>query len=175
MLKQLLATAGVNVSLRIPDVTDISSITDISTSSTSNIPHPPTFEELPRNLLPKKDGKKELAIYKKYLMSLIRSVMSNKSKGRPKLILIFIFWFEEDLISLYNEYKIEAKSFSDKNNKSKAMRNNHHNLKITVRGILLFCKKMPDMKPKDPTEILSRKTLSKKWPMTQSLNWFRHQ
>ena len=49
MLKQLLATAGVNVYLRIPDVTVISSITDISTSSTSNIPHPPTFEELPRS------------------------------------------------------------------------------------------------------------------------------
>ena len=48
--------------------------------------------------------------------------MSNKKKGRPKLILIFIFWSEEDLISLYNEYNIEAKSVSDKNNKLKAMR-----------------------------------------------------
>ena len=83
------------------------------------MPHPPTFEELPRNLLPKKDGKNELAIYKKHLMSLIRSVMPNKKKGRPKLILIFPFWFEEDLISLYNEYKTEAKSVSDKNKKSK--------------------------------------------------------
>ena len=78
------------------------------------MPHPPTFEQLPRNLLPKKDGKNELANYKKYLMSLIRSVMSNKKKGRSKLILIFIVWFEEDLISLYNEYNIEAKSVSDK-------------------------------------------------------------
>ena len=55
-------------------------------------------------------------------MSLIRCVMSNKKKGRSKLMLIFIFWFEEDLISLYNEYKIEAKSVSDKKGKSKAMR-----------------------------------------------------
>ena len=94
MLKQLLATDGVNVSLHIPYVPDILSVTDISTSSTSNIPHPPTFEELPRNLLPKKDGKNNLVIYKKYLMSLIYSVMSNKNKGRPKLILIFLFWFE---------------------------------------------------------------------------------
>ena len=57
MLKQLRATAGVNVSLHIPDVPDISSVTDISTISTSNIPHPPTFEELHSSLLPKKDGK----------------------------------------------------------------------------------------------------------------------
>ena len=56
MLKQLLATAGVNVPLHITDVPDISSVTDISTSSTSNMPPPPTLEELPRNLLPKKDG-----------------------------------------------------------------------------------------------------------------------
>ena len=119
MLKQLLSTAGVNVSLHIPDVPDISSITDISTSSISNMPHPPTFEKLPRNLLPKKDGKNELANYKKYLMSLIRSVMPNKKKGRPKFILIFLFWFEEDLISLSNEYKIEEKSVSDKNKNQK--------------------------------------------------------
>ena len=86
------------------------------------MPHAPTFEHLPRNLLPKKDGKNELVIYNKYLMSLICSVMSNKQKGRPKLILIFLFWFEEDLISLYNEYKIEAKSVTDKKVKSNAMR-----------------------------------------------------
>ena len=122
MLKQLLATVGVNVSLHIPYVLGISYITDISTSSTSNMPHPPTFEHLPRNLIPKKDGNNALVRYKKDFMSLIHSVMSNKKKGIPKLILIFIFWFEEDLISLYNEYKIEAKSISDKNNKSNSMR-----------------------------------------------------
>ena len=65
MLKQLLATAGVNVSPHVPDVTDVSSVTDISTSSTSNMPPPPTLEELSRNLLPKKYGKNELVVYKK--------------------------------------------------------------------------------------------------------------
>ena len=65
MLKKILANAGVNVSLHITDVPDISSVTDISTSSTSNMPHAPTFEHLPRNFLPKKDGKKELVRYKK--------------------------------------------------------------------------------------------------------------
>ena len=54
MLKQLLATASVNVSIHIPDVPYISFITDISTSSTSDMPHPPTFEHLPRHLLPKR-------------------------------------------------------------------------------------------------------------------------
>ena len=112
------------------------------------MPHSRTFEELPRNFLPKNDGKNELVIYKKYLMSLICSVMSNKKKGRSKLILIFIVWFEEDLISLYNECKIGAKYVSDKNNKSNSMRQNYHNLKKTVRSILRFCNNMPDMKPK---------------------------
>ena len=37
------------------------------------------------------------------------------------------------------------------------MRQNYHNLNKTVRAILLLCNKMPDMKPKDPTEILSWK------------------
>ena len=97
MLKQLLATAGVNFSLHIPYIPDISSVIDISTSSKSNMPHPLTFEELPRNLLPKKDGKNKLVIYKKYLMSLILSVMSNKYKGRHKLILIFFFGLKKIL------------------------------------------------------------------------------
>ena len=57
MLKQLLATSGVNVSLQIPDVPDISSVTDISTSSTSNMPHSRTFEQLPRKFLHKHYGK----------------------------------------------------------------------------------------------------------------------
>ena len=76
--------------------------------------------------------------------------------------MIYIFWFEEDLISLYNEYKIEAKYVSDQNSKSKSMRKNYHNLKINVRVILLLCNMMPDMKPWDTTEILSWKNLSKK-------------
>ena len=65
------------------------------------MPHPPTFEHLHRHLLPKKDEKNELVPYKKDLMSLITSVVSNRQSGRPKLIQIFIFWFEEDVISLY--------------------------------------------------------------------------
>ena len=43
-------------------------------------------------------------------MSLISSVISNRKKGRPKLILIFLFWFEEYVISLYNEFKLEKRS-----------------------------------------------------------------
>ena len=114
MLKQLKVTVGVNISLHIPDVPAILSVTDISTSSTSDIPHPPTFEHLPRHFLPKKDGKNELAGYKKYLMSLIYSVMSNCKKGRTKLIMMFLFWFEEDVISLYNEFKLENRSVTEK-------------------------------------------------------------
>ena len=41
VLKQILATAGVNVTIHIPDVPDFSSPTNISTSSTSDMPHPP--------------------------------------------------------------------------------------------------------------------------------------
>ena len=37
------------------------------------------------------------------------------------------------------------------------MRQNYHNLRKTVRAILLFCNKMPDTKPKNPFEILSWK------------------
>ena len=54
MLKQLKVTVGVNISLHIPDVPAISSVIDISTSSTSDMPHPLTFEHLPRHLLPKR-------------------------------------------------------------------------------------------------------------------------
>ena len=81
MLKQLLATAGVNVSLHIPDVPDISSVTDIFTSSTSNMPPPPTLEGIPRNLLPKKDGNNKLLVYKKYLTSLIENIISNQKRN----------------------------------------------------------------------------------------------
>ena len=75
MLKQILATSGVNVPLHIPDVHDIPSLTKISTSSKSDMPHPPTFEYLHRHLIPKKDGHNELVPYKKYFMSLITSVI----------------------------------------------------------------------------------------------------
>ena len=122
MLKQIIATGDFNVSLHIPDVPDISSVTDISTSSTSDILHPPTFEHLHRHLLHKKDVNNELFPYKKYLMSLITGVISNRQSRRPKLILVFLFWFEEDVISLYNEFKLEKRSVTDKKEKSKAMR-----------------------------------------------------
>ena len=114
MLKQILATSGVNYHLHIPDVPDISSLTKISTSSTSDMLNPSTFEHLHRHLLPKNKGKKELVPYKKDLMSLITSVISNSQSGRPKLIQIFLFWFEEDVISLYNEFKLERRSVSEK-------------------------------------------------------------
>ena len=157
MLKQLLATAGVNVSLHIPDVPDISSVTDISTSSTSNMPPPPTLEEIPRNLLPKKDGKKKDGVYKKDLTSLIENVISNKNKGRSKLMQIFLFWFEEDLLSLYHESKIEGQSDSGKKTITKNVRQNYHNIKRTVRSILLYCNEMPDKNPQNPLEILAWK------------------
>ena len=68
MLKKILATDGVNAPLHITDVPDIPYLTKIPTSSTSDMPHPPTFEHLHRHLLPKKDGKNELVPYNKYLM-----------------------------------------------------------------------------------------------------------
>ena len=91
MLKQILATSGVNAPLHIPYVPDISSLTNTSTSSTSDMPHPPTLEHLHRHLLLKKDGKNELVPYKKYLMSMITGVISNCQSRRPKLIQIFLF------------------------------------------------------------------------------------
>ena len=90
-------------------------------------------------------------------MSLITSVMSNRKKWRPKLMQIFIFWFEEYLISLYNEFKLENISVTEKKEKSNTTRKNFHNLKCTVRGILMFCENMPDKKPEDPTNILAWK------------------
>ena len=63
MLKQILATIGFNVPLHIPDVPDITYLTNMSTTSTSDMPHPPTFEHIHRHLLPKKDEKNELVTY----------------------------------------------------------------------------------------------------------------
>ena len=59
----------------------------------------------------------ELVRYKKYLMSLISSVMSNRQSGRPKLIQIFHFWFEEDVISLYNEFNLKKIFVTEKKEK----------------------------------------------------------
>ena len=47
-------------------------------------------------------------------MSLITYVNSNRQLGRPKLIQIFLFWFEEYFISLYDEFKLERKTYSEK-------------------------------------------------------------
>ena len=46
-------------------------------------------------------------------MSLITTVNSNHQLGRPKLIKIFLFWFKEYIISLYDEFNIERKSDSE--------------------------------------------------------------
>ena len=56
--------------------------------------------------------------YKKYLISLITNVSSNRQLGRTKLIQIFLLWFGEDVISLYNEFKLEQRPDSEKKEKS---------------------------------------------------------
>ena len=56
MLKQILASVSVNVSLHILGVPDIASLTRIYTISTSNITHPPTYERLSRQVVPYPDG-----------------------------------------------------------------------------------------------------------------------
>ena len=94
MLKQILNTSGVNVPLHIPDGTDIAYPTNISITSTSDMPHSPTYEHLRRHLLPKKDGNNELGPYKKYFMSLIIILSSDHQSGIPNLTKLFIFWFE---------------------------------------------------------------------------------
>ena len=175
MLKQILVTSGVNVSLHIPDVTFIPYLINISTSSTSDIPHPTTFEHLHRHFLHKKDWKNGLVPYKKYLMSLITSVISNIQSRRPKLIQIFLFWFEEYVISLYNEFKLERISGSEKKERPYIVKTNVHNLNDTARGILLSCDNMPDKKPEYPTDIWAWKNLLNSWPTRQLINCFRHQ
>ena len=52
--------------------------------------------------------------YKKYLMSLVTIVNSSLQLGRPKIIQIFPFCFEEYIISLYNEFKLEREKKSEK-------------------------------------------------------------
>ena len=56
--------------------------------------------------------------YKKDLMSLITNVSSNRQLGRTKLIQIFLLWFGEDVISLYNSFKLEQRPDSEKKEKS---------------------------------------------------------
>ena len=54
MLQQILATGGVNFPLKIPDVPDIPFLTNVSSTSTYDMPNPPTYEHLHRNLLPER-------------------------------------------------------------------------------------------------------------------------
>ena len=106
MLKKILANVIVNVPPHISDFPDIAYLTNISTTSTSDRTHPPTYGHLHRHLLPEKEGNNKLVPYKKYLMSLITVLNSNSQLGRPKLIQIFLFWFEEDVISLCSEFNL---------------------------------------------------------------------
>ena len=89
-------------------------------------------------------------------MSLITSVISSRQSGRPKLNQIFLFCFEEYAISLYNEFKLERRSGSEKKEKSNIVKNVQI-LKNTVRGILMLFDKIPNKKPEDPTEMLAWK------------------
>ena len=115
MLNQIMATVGVNVPLQIIHVPDISYLTNISTTSTSDIPHPPTYDHLHIHLLPKNEVKKQLVPYKKYFIALIKIVNSDRQLGGPKLIQLFIFWFEEYFISLYNELSLNGKQIPKRN------------------------------------------------------------
>ena len=47
-------------------------------------------------------------------MSFIKILNSNHQLGRANLIEIFLFWFEEDVISLYDDFKLEQKTDSEK-------------------------------------------------------------
>ena len=58
MLKQILASVGVNVILLIPEVTDILYFINISTNSASNKTHTPTYYHFHRPFLPQNKGKK---------------------------------------------------------------------------------------------------------------------
>ena len=51
MLKNMPASIGANVPLKIQDVPDIPSLTNVSTTSASNETRPPTYEHPHRTLL----------------------------------------------------------------------------------------------------------------------------
>ena len=57
------------------------------------------------SLLTKNESKKKLVPHKKYLVSLIIALSSNRQLGRHNLMQLFCFWFEKDVISLYNNFK----------------------------------------------------------------------
>ena len=58
---------------------------------------------------------------------------------------------------MYNEFKIERTSGSEKERESNIVKTNVDNVNNTVRGILLLSNKMPEKKPEEPTEILAWK------------------
>ena len=58
---------------------------------------------------------------------------------------------------MYNEFKLERTSDSEKKEKSNLEKKDVQNLKNNVRGILLFYDKIPNKKPEVPTDILSWK------------------
>ena len=57
---------------------------------------------------------------------------------------------------MYNEFKLVQRYDYEKKEESNLLKK-YHNLKNTVRNILLFFHKMPDKKPEDPTYILAWK------------------
>ena len=80
-------------------------------------------------------------------MSLLKMVNSIRLLGRQKLVQVFIFWFEEDVLSLCNNFKNIW-------NQSNQVKKNNHNLNNIVKGILWLYNKIPDKKAEGPTEIL---------------------
>ena len=54
---------------------------------------------------------------------------------------IFTFSFEEDVPSLYNEFKNQEKQINGK--KSTSVQKNIHRFKKIIKGVLSFCKHMP--------------------------------
>ena len=86
-------------------------------------------------------------------MSLITIVNSNRQLGRPKLNQMFLFWFEEYVIYLYGEFKLDRKTDSEIKIYI-LVKNSIQNLNNTVKGILLFCDNIPNRKQEEPTKIL---------------------
>ena len=61
--------------------------------------------------------------------------------------------FEGYVIYLCGGFKLEQKADSE-NKKIKSSEESVQKLNSTVKGILLFCDKMPNKNPEEPTEIL---------------------
>ena len=96
----MLASIGVSFTIHIQDVTAIKSLTNISTTSVLNETHPHTYDHLHWPLLTQNESKIKIALYKKYFMALIKMGNAFIIFGRNKLLHVFRFWFEEDVITL---------------------------------------------------------------------------